>query len=111
MLEALIQELKEIFASQGIPEALVSDNGSQFSSKEFKDFTVAWGIAHVTSSPKFSQSNGEAKRAVQTVKQMLDQPDVSLARLSYRSTPIPSLGVTPAELALGRIVCTCLLSL
>ena len=58
---AVIQELKEIFARQGIPEVLVSDNGSQFSSKEFKDFTVTWGITHVTSSPKFPQSIGEAE--------------------------------------------------
>ena len=79
--------------------------------KEFKDLTVTWGITHVTSSPKFTQSNGDAERAVQTVKQMLDQPDVSLALLSNRSTPIPSLGVSPAELALGRKVCTCLPSL
>ena len=52
-----------------------------------------------------------AERAVQTVKQMLDQPDVSLALLSNRSTPIPSFGVSPAELALGRKVCTHLPSL
>ena len=58
---AVVQELKEIFARQGIPEVLVSDNGSQFSSKEFKDFTVKWGITHVTSSPKFPQSIGEAE--------------------------------------------------
>ena len=108
---AVIQELKEIFARHSIPEVLVSDSGSQFSSKQFKNFSVTWGIIHVTSSPKFPQSNGEAKRAVQTVKQMLDQPDVSLALLSYRSTPIPSLGVSPAELTLGRKVCTCLPSL
>ena len=30
---AVIQELKEIFARQGIPDVLVSDNGSKFSSK------------------------------------------------------------------------------
>ena len=72
---------------------------------------MTWGITHVTSSPKFTQSNGEAERAVQTVKQMLDQPDVSLALLSNRSTPIPSLGVSTAEQALGRKVYTCLPSL
>ena len=76
---AVVQELKEIRARQGIPEILDSDNNSQFFSKEFKDFTVTWGITHVTSSPKFPHSNSEAERAVQTVKQMLDQPDVSLA--------------------------------
>ena len=58
---AVIQELKEIFERQGILEVLVSNNGSQFSTLEFKDFIVRWDITHVTSSLKFPKSNGEAE--------------------------------------------------
>ncbi len=33
-----LTELRSIFATHGIPELLVSDNGSVFTSVEFKDF-------------------------------------------------------------------------
>jgi transposase InsO family protein len=99
---AVICELKKMMARYGIPEVLYSDNGSQFSSKEFSDFVKDWGIVHITSSPKFPQSNGEAENAVKTVKKILTQQDPSLALLTYRATPIPSFGKSPAELALSR---------
>ena len=39
---------------------------------------------------------------MKTVKEILRQDDIFLALLSYRSTPIPDLGASPAELAMGR---------
>ena len=63
-----IETLKSQLSRHGIPEVLQSDNGPQFSSSEFDKFTKNWGIQHVTSSPAYPQSNGEAERAVQTVK-------------------------------------------
>ena len=64
----MIYDLKQIFARHGIPELPVSDNGRQFSSREFNDFASTCGFSHVTSSPRYPQSNGEAERAVQRVK-------------------------------------------
>ena len=34
----VIQALKGIFATHSIPDLVVSDNGSQFASQEFKEF-------------------------------------------------------------------------
>ncbi|XP_061594943.1 uncharacterized protein K02A2.6-like [Cololabis saira] len=66
-----IECLRKSFSSQGIPETIVSDNGSCFVSAEFKDFLEKNGIEHITSAPYHASSNGCAERAVQTFKAML----------------------------------------
>ncbi|CAB3997901.1 retrotransposon-like family member retr-1, partial [Paramuricea clavata] len=68
---AVINQLKSIFAEYGIPETLVSDNGPQYSSREFSTFCSHWGIGHSTSSPLYPRSNGFVERMVQTVKNLL----------------------------------------
>ncbi len=61
----------------------------------------------MTSSPLFPQSNGQAERAVKTMKQLLEKSsDPFTALLSYRSTPLSWCGLSPAELSMGRKVCT-----
>lgn len=59
----VIAHLKSIFARHGIPEILMSDNGSQFSGA-FTSFATLYGFSHITSSPRFPQSNGEVEGAV-----------------------------------------------
>ena len=51
--KATIVSLQSIFATHGLPERVVMDNGSMFTSEEFKAFLEANGIAHSTSSPEF----------------------------------------------------------
>ena len=90
---AVISHLKSVFARHGIPEVVRSDNGPQYASKEFSEFAQSYGFQHITSSPKYPQSNGQAERMVQTVKQLLrDSEDPYLAILSYRATPMPWSG-------------------
>nr|XP_010790875.1 PREDICTED: transmembrane protein 170B [Notothenia coriiceps] len=98
----VIVHLKSIFSRHGVPENFFSDNGPQYSSQQFKDFAVAYGFKHVTSSPRFAQSNGEAERHVQTAKQLLKKAkDPYLALLAYRATPLAN-GYSPAQLLMGR---------
>ena len=53
-----------------MPEEVVSDNGPQFSLRTFQNFSREYGFEHITSSPLYPQSNGEAERAIRTVKSL-----------------------------------------
>ncbi|KAI3374568.1 hypothetical protein L3Q82_021135, partial [Scortum barcoo] len=85
----VIVHLKSMFARHGIAETLISDNGPQFSGHDMKEFAADYGFEHLTSSPKYPQSNGEAERAIQTAKNLLKKArDPYRALLSYRATPL-----------------------
>ena len=102
----LINQLKSMFSRHGIPEVFQSDGASYSTSHEFKQFAQEYGFRHVVSSPEFPQANGEAERAVRTVKEIWRKSvdakeDPYLAMLAYRSTPIHN-GYSPAELLMSR---------
>ena len=98
----MIQALKEIFAVHGIPDVIMSDNGPQFSSASFLQFAKTYGFIHTTSSPRYPQANGEAERAVRTIKGLLKKnTDPYLSLLMYRSSPLQN-GLSPSELLMGR---------
>ena len=67
--------MKSIFAEHGIPSQLIKDNGPQYNCREFRQFTEAYAIEHITSSPLYPQSSGFAERMVQTVKNTLRKCD------------------------------------
>ena len=72
------------------------------SSAEFSHFAKQWGFKHVTSSPRFPQSNGEVERGVRTVKNLLQKAeDPAKGLLAYRSTPL-AYKFSPAQLLMGR---------
>ena len=105
----VIEELRSLFAKFGLPEMVVTDNGTCFVSAEFEQFLRSNGIKHTTSAPYHPASNGLAERAVQTVKRGLKKVkdgtmSTRLAKvlLTYRVTPQSTTGQAPAELLLGR---------
>ncbi|CAK1587306.1 unnamed protein product [Parnassius mnemosyne] len=105
--ECVINKLKIIFSRQGIPDMVMSDNGPEFTSRIFKEFCINWRFGHKTSSPRYPQSNGQAERAIQTVKQMLkktqyDKSNFRLALLEFLNTPISKNLPSPAELLNNR---------
>ena len=109
--EAMIEKLRDLFARYGIPQQLVSENGSQFTSQEFSEFMKGSGIKHTLVAPYHPRSNSQAERFVQTFKQFFkvegsDLIKQSLARFlfSYRTMPNSTTGQTPAELFLNRRV-------
>lgn len=60
--QQMIKHTKAIFARHGILVTVVSDNGPQFSSQDYRDFAETYGFEHVTSSPLYPQSNGLAEK-------------------------------------------------
>ncbi|UYV68123.1 hypothetical protein LAZ67_5003116, partial [Cordylochernes scorpioides] len=104
-----IEQLRCLFARFGIPRTLVSDNGTGFTSEEFRQFMTRNGIRHLRTAPFHPSSNGLAERAVQTIKtglKKVQQGSISqrLAEilLRYRRTPIASIGKSPSEMMFGR---------
>ena len=105
-----IENMRSTFATPGLPELLVTDNGSAFTSKEFEEFLQKNGIRHVTSTPYHPATNGSVEQAVQTFKTAMkkatpDTPiETSAARFlfHYRLTPHSTTGISPAELLLGQ---------
>ena len=66
-----IETLRSVFATHGLPRVIVTDNGSSITSDEFTTFVRKNGIKHVTSAPYRPSTNGQAERAVQTLKRGL----------------------------------------
>ena len=94
------------FSRHGIPDKLITDNGPQFSSIIFKQYSKEYGFQHQTASPHYLQSNGLAEKAVQTAKNLikkaiLDKRDPFLALLEYWNTPISDTLGSPAQRLMG----------
>ena len=88
---------------QGVPEVLVSDNATCFTSEVFKEFTTK-KFKVFTSLVYHPNSNGLAERALQTFKSGMKKiTDGAIGTRflrflrQYRITPT-SIGLSPAEM-------------
>ena len=66
-VELILQRAKEQF-EQARPR-IISDNGPQFISRDFKEYIRLAGMTHVRTSPYYPQSNGKQERMQATLKQ------------------------------------------
>nr|KAI8735615.1 CAunnamed protein product [Biomphalaria glabrata] len=67
-LKHIFNPTKETFSRFGIPNIIASDNGSTFTSNEFKDLTKRNGIKHIPTAPFHPATNGLAERLVKSFK-------------------------------------------
>ena len=104
-------KLRQTFAGLGLPNTIVSDNGSCFTSDEFEQFCRANDIK---CSPYHPSSNGLAKRAVQTLKAGLKKSHGNLEDglygflARYRVTPQSTTCQTPSDFVLKILQRICL---
>ena len=104
-----LEKLRALFATHGLPEVIVSDNGTAFTSTEFQEFVRRNGIRHIRTAPYHPSSNGQVERAVQTFKDSMKRTStesletrVSRFLFHYHITPHSTTGITPAQLLMGR---------
>ena len=71
-----IEKLRSTFATHGLPQTILSDNGPALTAVEFQEFLKHNGVEHLRSTPYHPSS--------------------------YRVTPQTTTGIAPAELLMGR---------
>ena len=108
----LINNLRHMFGTYGIPDELASDGGPEFTSSTTTRFLKDWGVNHRLSSVAFPHSNCRAEIGVKTVKRLimsntgpcgeLDTDAFQRAVLQYRNTPDPETKLSPAMCVFGR---------
>ena len=91
----------------GIPDEIISDNGSQFVTKEYHDFAARYGFKLTTSSPHYPRGHGFIERQVQNIKNVFNRcaeegTDANLTVLQLRATPLDSRIPLPSELLQNR---------
>ena len=102
----VIPKLDAIFARQGIPDVLKSDNGPPFHGLEFKNFADYLGFKHRRITPYWPRANGETERLVQTLENSIRiahlegrnwKQELYTFLRQYRATPHSTIGVSPSE--------------
>ena len=98
----IIRELQNVFARFGVPDQLMSDNEPQFCMEELAKFARKWNFDHITSSPRYPQSNGKVENAVKTIKKLftkckLDKQNEFMALLNWRNTPSEGMTASPSK--------------
>nr|XP_025611865.1 uncharacterized protein LOC112705241 [Arachis hypogaea] len=104
-------QVKQVITRFGIPEVVISDNGTQFTDKKFTEFLNGLGIRQRFSSVEHPQTNGQVESANKVIlsglKKRLDNKkgawadELAAVLWSYRTTEQSSTKETPFRLTYG----------
>ncbi|XP_057744769.1 uncharacterized protein LOC130962591 [Arachis stenosperma] len=102
---------RQVITRFGIPEVIISDNGTQFTDKKFTEFLTGLGIRQKFSSVEHPQTNGQVESANKIIllglKKRLDNKkgawadELASVLWSYRTTEQSSTKETPFRLTYG----------
>ena len=104
----------QFFAREGIPLALVTDNGTDFTAEHLQTWLRSIGCSNVFAPPRHPASNGQAENFVKTLKTAIQageptnldelQSCINTFLLQYRNATHASTGKPPALLFKGRLL-------
>ena len=111
--EGLISFLSQLFESIGAPNKLLSDNGTNLTSKAFEKFLDKWKVRHLFTPPFRSQANGVVERVNRKINSalrtaLLDNPTTKWSTLlkpvieAMNEIPHKSTGFSPKFLHFGQ---------
>ncbi|PNX76230.1 retrotransposon-related protein [Trifolium pratense] len=102
---------RNILARFGIPQVVITDNGTQFTDKKVREFMAKIGTSQHFTSVEHPQTNGQAEAAnrvmLRGLKRRLDEAEgkwteeLHSVLWSYRTTPHSTTGETPFRLTYG----------
>ena len=110
---SVCDNLIQLFSRFGLPQQLLSDNGSNFVSRVTEGLLDRLGVHHIKCSPYRPQTNGMIERWHSVLKRMLGKLEnteaewdrlLPLVLFAYRDTPHSSTGYTPFQMIFGRNV-------
>ena len=112
--QTVVNHLVQYFTHFGLPKRIQTDNGTNFTSKHFREWVTTFGIEHKTSTPYHPESQGVVERFHQTLKSILRKlcngndkvwdDNLPFALFAIRSAPSETLGMSPFELVFGHRV-------
>lgn len=105
-----IIKVMEKWIDHGVkPEELISDNGKEFTSKEFREFCCINKIAHTKVSVEAHGSNGRVERLISTVREGLVKNEIEPLEIkinkiimAYNNTYHSAIQMTPKEACLDE---------
>lgn len=102
----LVKTCQINFARHGVPQLVISDNGTNFINHEMKEMAKSWNFQHSTSAPHHQQANGKAEAAVKIVKRLIQKAEETgqsfwYVLLHWRNIP-NNIGSSPASRLFSR---------
>lgn len=108
---AVLRALVQLFSRVGIPDKIITDQGTNFTSRLMQLFHKQLGISAIKTTPYHPQTDGLVERFNQTLKRMLQRFVNDTGKdwdrwlpfllFAYREVPQASTGFSPFELLYG----------
>ena len=112
--EHIAEELVKVFSRVGIPQEILTDQGSNFTSQLLSEIYRLLHVHPIRTSPYHPQTDGLVERFNKTLKSMLRKASADIGKdwdkllpyllFAYREVPHESTGFSPFELLYGRSV-------